>query len=250
MLPRQIPMLYDEVVDKYDIEILKVPGDWVIRDGDIALSKSRDFMLNDEVYSGLYRLVQSWRFSVPSLVTLFGLCRAAREQENEFNGVLNELRPLASADNRTRYHEANDQIDAAQLALQTYAGALLLVVNGILQAFKDDIEAPRQDWEKAGPSLGGYSVGAFIEAAANNFRHEDEWMKTREPMRRQLASIRVLESAFGKRFRDISGERFSPNIAPEALALLAAEDFENIGKRIFAFANELARSASRRNRQG
>jgi hypothetical protein len=239
------PLPYDEVVERYSIEILEAPGDLVIRNGDLALSKSRDLMLNNEVYHGLYRLVQAWRFTAPSLSVLFGLFLSSRRQGKSFEADLNNLRPFAGSPflnetQRESYHELRDKIGAAHLALQSYAGALILVLSGLLSALRDDLEAPKDEWRSAGPLVGGYSIGAIIEAAANNFRHEDEWMKTREPSERQLSSLRVLEAAFGKRFRDISGSRFSPNIAPKALELLSSGVFENINVGFFAFANDLA----------
>ena len=248
-LPEPAPLAYDEVIERYSVELLKVAGDLAIRNHDIAVTKSGDLMLNDEVYSALYRLVQTWRFTAPSLATLFKLFAAARQREDDSEAELNNLRPLAGSPFFARaqiekYHEANDKVGAARLALQSYAGAIVLVLNGLLLALRDDLQCSQQDWQSAGSIIGGYPIGPFLEAAANNFRHVDEWTKTRKPNHRQLASIRVLEAAFGKKFRDISGSRRNPNIAPEALELLADGEFENVSRKFFAFANDLAARAN------
>jgi hypothetical protein len=248
-LSESAPLTYNEVIERYSIELLKAPGDLVIRNHDIAVTKTGDLMLNDEVYSAMYRLVQTWRFTAPSLTILFALFDAARQREKDSVAELSNLRPLAGSPffgraQIEKYHEANDKVGAAQLALQSYAGPIVLVLNGLLLALRDDLQCSQQDWRSAGPIIGGYSIGAFLEAAANNFRHEDEWTKTRAPNHRQLASIRVLEAAFGKKFRDISGSRHSPNIAPEALELLADGDAENVSRKFFAFANDLATRAN------
>lgn len=59
------PLDYDEVVEKFDLDILRTPGDLVIEDADLASTKSGDLLINDVCYSAMFRLVQSWRFSRP-----------------------------------------------------------------------------------------------------------------------------------------------------------------------------------------
>jgi hypothetical protein len=77
------PRPYDEVVDHYCIDILKSPGDLVIKDGDLALTKSGDLMLRNAEYSAMFRLVQGWRFNTPTLQTLFEQVFATRRRRKE-----------------------------------------------------------------------------------------------------------------------------------------------------------------------
>jgi hypothetical protein len=65
------PPPFEEVVNRYSVELLQSPGDWVVKDGDLAMTKSGDLMLNNAEYSAMFRLVQGWRFNTPTLKVLF-----------------------------------------------------------------------------------------------------------------------------------------------------------------------------------
>jgi hypothetical protein len=54
---------YEEVIERYGLEILKVPGDLVVKDGNIAVSRGRNLMLQSEEYSALVQLVHGWRYN-------------------------------------------------------------------------------------------------------------------------------------------------------------------------------------------
>lgn len=240
------PLTYDEVVDRYGIEILKSPGDWALKDGGLATTKAGDLMLNNPVYSALHRLVQSWRFTAPALTVLFDLLHDTRRNSEADWAELNALRPLSGAfsfneEQLDRYHELNDRVAAFDLTSEAYAGSVVLVLSGLLLAFKDDMDASREDWEAAGPLIGGCSVGAVVAASANNFRHYDEWIKTRPPTQQQAVSIRVLTSAFGKPIADVAAGRFSLNVTPETVDLLSQGEFETLSTQLFDFANDLAK---------
>ena len=121
------PRPYDEVVDRYCIDILKPPGDLLIKDGDIALTKSGDLMLKNAEYSAMFRLLQGWRFNAPTLQTLFEQVFATRRRRKELDDELNRVfvgrvfDPKAAApflpdpDSFKRYHELNDEIAANEI---------------------------------------------------------------------------------------------------------------------------------------
>lgn len=241
----QAPLTYDEAVDRYGIEILRFPGDLVLRNGDIAVTKSGDLMLNDPIYSALYRFVQTWRFNAPALKILFDLLYDAQRKTKDLEAELETLRPMfghfaLQSEQLERYHEINDRVAAYELSSGAYAGSIVLVLSGLLLAFKDDMDASRSDWDAAGPLMGGCSIGAVLAASANNFRHHDEWVKTRHPKPRQLTSVLVLAAAFGKQMADIAERRFSLNISPETIELISEGDFERLSAKLFAFVNDLA----------
>ena len=74
----------------------------------------------------------------------------------------------------------------------------MLVLSGLLQAFKVDLHVSWAEWDSSEPLIHGYSIGAILRASANNFRHSDEWLKNRGHARRMNSSrsIRVLAAAF------------------------------------------------------
>ena len=52
---------FDEIVETYDLTILREPGDWTIADdGDLDPTKDGDPVLGDVAHNGLFRLVETW----------------------------------------------------------------------------------------------------------------------------------------------------------------------------------------------
>jgi hypothetical protein len=248
------PRPYNEVIDRYCINILKSPGDLVIKDGDLALTKSGDLMLKNAEYSAMFRLVQGWRFNTPTLQTLFEQVFATRrrrkELDDELNGVFaghvfdpKAVAPFMPDPARVeRYHELNDEIAANEIGASACAGAVVLVLSGLLQSFKDDMDATKDDWEKSAPLIEGCSIGMILTASANNFRHNDEWLKTRPPKAQQLSFIRVLAAAFCEPIAPEGADhRFSRDICPETLDLLSGGDFERLAENLFAFVNNMVK---------
>jgi hypothetical protein len=237
------PPAYDEVVERYGLEILKSPGDLVVKDGDIALTKSRDLMLNNAEYSALFRLVQRWRFNAPTLQSLFDLVFTTKRRRKDLDASLNGAFVVRHFD---RYHELNDEIGANELASVAYAGTVVLVLSGLLRSFKDDMDATRDDWEKSAPLINSCSIGSILAASANNFRHNDEWAKTRPPKQNQLASIRVLAAAFQEQIApDGAGHRLSRDICAETLELLGGGSFDKLSANLFGFANNMVKRRQR-----
>lgn len=138
-------------------------------------------------------------------------------------------------------HERNDEISANAIGTASYAGAIVMVLSRLLLAFKDDLNATNQEWTQSNPRIEGCSIGAIIEAAANNFRHNDEWLKhARKPTEQQLRSIRMLATALREPIApDGSGHKLSRDICPEILELLSYGDFEQLASNYFTFANSI-----------
>jgi hypothetical protein len=112
----------------------------------------------------------------------------------------------------------------------------MIVLSGVLLRFKNDIDA-RTDWSSTGPFFNTHSLGAIIEAAANGFRHADEWAKTRPPTAQQRSSQDIINGALSG--RPLPGER-SPGRCVEVLQLLSGGDFEHLACNVFTFAHNLA----------
>jgi hypothetical protein len=192
-------------------------------------------MLNSDEYSALVTLVQYWRFNEPYLQKLFGLALTTKRRLES----LMEIRDRSL--DRFVNHERNDEISANAIGTASYAGAIVMVLSRLLLAFKDDLDATDQEWAQSGPKIEGYSIGAIVEAAANNFRHNDEWLKNaRKPTRQQLRSIRVLATVLREPIaQDGARHGLSRDICPEILELLSGGKFEQLASNLFAFANAI-----------
>lgn len=247
------PLDYDEVVEKFDLDILRTPGDLVIEDGDFASTKSGDLLINDVRYSAMFRLVQTWRFSAPMLQSLFELATTARTRrmklEQSLNGVFSESYdpsspiPFRPSDERiVEFHELNDAIAASDLGAASCAGAIILILNGMLLALKDDMDIQNAAWESTPPLFGAQSVGAILVAASNYFRHSDEWLKTQPPSPRQARSAAVLRAALGgANSSDDANHPFnSEDACIQTLVVLSDQSFDELNLTFFTFSRNLA----------
>lgn len=247
-----LPPHFDEVVEKFNLEILKSPGDLVLKDGDIAITKTGDLMLNDAPYSALFRLVQRWRFNAPTLLMLFNSVMGDQRRRDELNESMNNIfagrafsgsqdSPLVRAEQAERFNDINDELGASTLGAEACAAAAVLILNNLLLGVKEDLEITRTTWDQTGPLIGGVSVGAIFSASANNFRHRDEWRTSRPPTPQQLSSIRVLASALEEQIApDGAGHKLSRDISLEILERLSNGSWEELNLRFFEFGHNLA----------
>lgn len=246
------PPRFDEVVDKFNLKILKQPADLAIKDGDLALTKSGDLMLNDAPYSALFRLVQRWRFNAPTLLMLFNSIMTSRRRQQELNENLSQVfsgtsflgsanSPTTRAEQSKRFNEIHDELGASALGAEACAAAAVLVLNSLLLGVKEDLDISQRTWERTGPLIGGVSVGAIFSASANNFRHRDEWRASRLPNTRQLSSIKVLASALGETIApDGAGHKLSRDVSLEILERLSNGNWETLNCLFFEFSHNLA----------
>lgn len=241
---------YEEVITKFNLEILQSPGDLVVENGDIALTKSGDLMLNNVHYSAMRRFASAWRFNAPMLEALFELKIAVSSRSKDLKENLNQvfedpkdlhLRSSHSSTALSRRLALNEEIAANVLGSESCAGAILLNLNGLLLALRDDINATRDSWENSGPLIYGHSVGAILVPVSNYFRHWDEWRKTRPPSSRQAASMEVLNAVLDSAGLKKSNHQLLgvEGICTKILDVLSEGDFETLSARVFAFANGL-----------
>jgi len=229
------PPQYREIIDRYNVDFLKAPGDLAVKNGDIAVTKRGDFMLNSDEYSALVTLVTYWSFNEPYLRNLFDLSLTTKCRLDSLVAQRDQ-----SLD-RFVNHERNDEISANAIGTASYAGAIVMVISRLLLAFRDDLDATDQEWTQTGPMVEGCSIGQIIEAAANNFRHNDEWLKSaRKPTSQQLRSIRVLAMALKEPIApDGARHGLSRDLCPQILELLSSGDFDRLASNVFAFANAI-----------
>lgn len=241
---------YDTIVERNGIGMLHEPGDLALRNGDLALTKWGDLMLNNEDYSAFFKLVQEWRYNYPTLKVLFETVfdtfawqrRLAQEIEGSVpTSTPAHPDPLFNPEmDPAAFHRATDQHGAAEVARGTYAGALVIIIDKMLRSFKDDIVATDDEWKRSAPLVNGPSLGQILQASANNFRHNEEWARARPPSERQLKSIKILSAAFQETIApDGRGHKFAREICPETLQLISDGDFALLESAVFAFANNL-----------
>jgi hypothetical protein len=244
------PPKYDDVIATYGLTILERPGDLQIENGDIALTKDNDLKLGDTAYNALFRLVQRWRFTAPTLRRMFREIYSIEPRITELESTAETAFTLATkfyVENplnvdRTRmdrFHEIEDEIAGLDLAIESYAGSLLVIASGLLSRFKDDVDANEPVWTTVGPQIGGQSIGPIISAAANSFRHHDEWIKAKHPDRRQQKSMDILAAALGIHTSTLR-RSLGPMFGREIIHCLSAGDFDEFHRKFFGFAHAVA----------
>jgi hypothetical protein len=245
-----VPPSYEEVVQRYNLELLMAGDDFSLTNDDLTSTKDGDAQLGDIAYSGLQRLVELWRYNEPHLRYLFDTanemfarCECLHQKLNAIGpqsmgaqGEVDDFEQFAAELNAIREEQGVAIFGAA-----TYSGCLMLVISGALLRFKDDIDAKKGEWNETEPHFNTHSVGAIIVATANGFKHAHLWAKTDPPPRqekaRQKASQDVINGA-------LSGlpppDELSPGRCVEVLHLLSGGNFERLGSNIFTFAHNLA----------
>lgn len=244
---------YEDFVDQYGLEMLKVPGDLQIVDGDLAMTKDLDLMVGDKSYNALFRLAEHWRHNfahVTFLVSLLDLMIARRrdvaERLNEAGRLEAErtdhYRRLLSRSKKfmDAWHSSFDEEGTAISGQIAYSGCVIMLASNALSRFKNDLDCPETLWKQSGRRYGGHSVGEILIASANGFRHADEWAKTRPMTPQQLKSASVLLSALGP--VNVAADAISPpGRCSEVIQMLAqADGVEGFTQSIFRFAHDIA----------
>jgi hypothetical protein len=237
---------YDALVDKYGLSILMEPGDFSLQDGDLRLTQDGDIQLGNTIYSAMFRLVQAWRFSCPHLAQVFALSIEMAEQRwrhdekteriaVETHNTYNWAKP--AQDHFAPLRDALEASDALELGQKLYAGCAMLLLDGILRRFGYDISAGAA-WRDADPKFNGISLGRFVVASANSFRHADEWAKTRPPNDQQRRSQDVLKQALAWSPTNSLAEAF--DCANALAALSDGWNFERLENNLLTFRHSVA----------
>ena len=239
------PMSYDEVVERFDLILLRKRGDLVIEDGDLALTRWGDLRVGTIAYQGLMRLVQYWRYNEGTLRHLFeatyAVARRLLDNRERYERPVEV--DLSNLDFEKFRKAVLPRLDSeAESALEfgqrTYAGSLVFALSGLLQQFKDDIKATNDEWAEAPPSYQNCSFGQLVIAAANGVRHADEWVKAQVPSPQQLASMNILRTVLGQGTNRFT---FTSNIPAGTLDVLSdGGDFDRMNASMFAFAHDVA----------
>jgi hypothetical protein len=247
--PGYTPPSYEHVLETYGLDILKGGADLSNENGDLASTKDGDIKLGDTVHNAMFRLVQAWRLNAPHLRFLFGMMILMQSRRRKLDDKMNEIGkkrntrfdinyPANDAEFITSFHDVIDEQGAAEYGFATYAGCVVLLLSGALLRFKNDLDATGADWTEALPLFGGHSFGQVIVAAANGFRHDDEWAKTRPSTPQQMASKEILTKALPS---SLVPHARAPGRCPEVLDTLSDDKgFDRLTANLFVFAHNVA----------
>ena len=224
-----------------NLEILKPGGDLQISaTGDLKLTPDGDLKLSGDGFNAMFRLVRSWCFNAPTLAVLFDTIARTQEKKQRYEAEKNDIASILFDDPQAiqKFHLLTDEIGANEFGCVAYAGTIMVVLGNLLARFKSDLNATQDDWKQAVPLIEGYSVGAIIDAAANNFRHHDEWAKTEPPSQQQLRSISVIAAVLNIAIEPNGVcHPFRQNVCHDVVAALSGGSFEQLNRNFFAFAS-------------
>lgn len=207
--------------------------DLQVENGDIAVTKDGDLRLGDVAQNALVRLVQRWRFTEPQIRALHALLDEATAVKGRMGNARDRFPIRWDEAEVSAWRDAGEREGAAEVGTNTFAGCIVLLVSGMLLRFKDDLDATADEWRTAGTMLGGHSVGELVVAAANGFRHDDEWRKTRPPTPQQARSQTVIEAALGPRASPLG---YYPGRCAEVVSALAGGDgLEGLARAVLGF---------------
>jgi len=246
------PDPYNDTVFRHELTALYGGGDLQVGNGDLARTKDGALRLGSIPFNAMFRLVQFWRLNAPAMRLMFDTIRELRDTASKLEKKREEILSKGPAQGRfldsndvESYHTVNDAIGAGELSRSAMAGSLMIVLSSLLGRFKDDLDASPADWNAGSPKYANYSIGEIVGAAANSFRHEDEWTKAlfaKKITKRQRLSMEVLRSALGW---PIDSDTYYPK-CEAVLDLISGGDFDQLAKAILIFANGVALQAETR----
>ena len=243
---RKIQPPPNDTVEKYGLVPLQ-RGDLdlsITADLDLATTVDFDLKLGDDQQNALSRLVRHWRLNEPMLRSNFAYVMDAFAHEKVLHAELDAIAPsIRESGIRDRWDEINDEMAVLSFSRDACAGTVAVVLANLLHRLRVDLGIPSPkpvtqspaEWFATPSLFSAHSLGVVLDAAAANFRHHDEWARTRKPNKFQMRSISVLGSVLGKTTH-IRG-----NECPEVLAAISDRDFESLNERFFQFVKTLAK---------
>jgi hypothetical protein len=243
MAPKMCADSYGSIVTRHGLGKILAGGDLQLTaSGDLALTRDGDLKFGNDRCNAMHRLVQRWCFNARVLETLFALVaeesQRKQQAESEFAAVAGVA--FASPEKTKKFHALREEIGAGEFAGAACAGAIMVVLNNLLLRYETDLSEVNPKWEGVGPQFNGYSIGEVIAAAANNFRHHDEWARTRKPDSRQMKSIAVIEGVLN--YTALSPALVVPwrrNACVDLVAVVGGSDFATLEQRFFEFAKAM-----------
>jgi hypothetical protein len=230
---------YFETLTRFGLQELK-QGGVQAHNGNWAVTPDGDFQFGNTRVNALFRLVERWRVNQPTLEQLYWdlLSRAERLKE-VMKARAQGLGPSWCRE-PVQYHEETEALGDYESGASVYAGAILVVLNNLLQRCRQDLHASEAQWVSAAPKIEGYSVGVVFEAAAANFHHHDEWARAVKIDDRQRASMEPLCAVLGRDLWTQGRPTLRANVCREVLLKISDGSTDRLYRLMFEFAKALA----------
>jgi hypothetical protein len=194
--------VYESVVTRHALGEVLAGGDWQVTGlGCLAMTADGNPKLGDDTCNAMHRLVLRWCCNVRVLETLLDLVavdtlrKQTAEAEREAIVCVAFASEFQGPERIEKFHALAEEVETGEFGGAACAGAIMVVLNNLLQRYKTDLSGKNPKWGGICPQFNGYSLGEVIEAASNNFRHDDEWERGQKPTKQQMKSIPVVKAA-------------------------------------------------------
>jgi hypothetical protein len=230
---------YFDTLARFGLQELK-EGDIQAHNGIWAMTPDGDFQFGSTRVNALFRLVERWRVNQPTLEQLYGdLSSNAQRLTEVLKARAQGLGPSLSRE-PVQYHDESEVLGDYESGASVYAGAILVVLNNLMQRCRQDLHASESRWMSADPKIEGHSVGVVFAAAAANFRHHDEWARATKIDDRQRASMQPLCAILGKDLWTQGRPTLRTNVCREVLLKISEGSTERLYRLMFDYAKALA----------
>jgi hypothetical protein len=212
---------------------------------EVGLTRDGDLKWGDDRCNAMHRLVGRWCFNARIVETLFGLVTEERNRKQQAERERDDVASIAFANPEMaeKFRTLGEDIGDAEFGGATCAGAIVVVLNNLLQRYKGDLGGISPKWGGIAPQFNGHSFGEVIEAAAANFRHHDEWMRARVARKftdQQKKSIGVIERTLGyNALAQAVGPPWARNACADIVSAISESDFAVLERRFFEFAKAM-----------
>ena len=233
-------MDYDQALVLFNLSMLKTKGlvdSTMDKNGSIAVTRDGHLQMGEARVNALFRLLERWRISQFTVDELYATWRSTRD----------ELKTLRSqhhnsslvADPRKSHSEA-ESLSELEENSGILAGAIFVVLNNLLQRFKQDLEIFQSSTAASAPNQPPFE--AVIIAAAANFRHYDEWAGSHATNSQQQKSVSALCQFLGMPPNGASGRpAIRSNVCGLVLEKLSDDAVETLHRKLFEYAKTAAR---------
>lgn len=233
-------MDYEQALVLFDLSKLKTKGlvDLTVdANGNIAITRDGDLQMGEARVNALFRVLERWRISQFTVNELYATWRSTRDElktiqcQHKNSSLVADLR---------RFHSEAESISELEENSGILAGAIFVVLNNLLQRFKQDLELSQGPTAASTPTPPPFE--AAITAAAANFRHYDEWAGSSVVNSQQQKSVSTLCHFLGMQPKG-ANERpaIRSNVCSPVLEKLSEGTIETLHRRIFDYAKTAAR---------